>query len=211
MNDFTRLILFGLILTCIGQACTERRLTPKEYANYVKDPKNGLIKRCSTTAGVYLEAFYQPPTYTALIQLKRSAMTSALLSEQIEKNNAFHHFMLTIGSTDNLPIHEALTSLKRDTKPLSKKIQHLQYTAQPNFYLLSSRDSIPCAFYHVQSSGSIDNQYHILLAFENKGSQFDQNQEERFTLIFNDSVWFDQKFAFEFDKNKLQQSPKLKI
>jgi|SRR3989339_341374 len=211
MNNFVRLKWLGLILIWACQACSEGNLTPKEYVNYVKDPKNGLVKRCTTDAGVYMEAFYQPPVYTALLQLKNTILTDKALSEQINKNSGFHHILFSIGSAGSQPINETLMTLSENKMPLSEKNHHIQYNAQSSFYLLSNRDSIPCTFYHVQSTGSIDNQYHMILAFENGGSHLDKNLDDHLTLVFDDTFWFDQKFAFEFDQNKLQQSPKLKI
>lgn len=206
---FFRLIPLGIYLPVMFLACKQDYLKPSNYVHYIKDVDNGFIER-RDTMDLLLQAFYQPPEYFSLIQMKPGKVDYSLLSENIRRNSNFYHFNLTIGSVSGKPIDEILKNLiTNDGESFDIKKQHMLYNMQNYFSLATEKDSLPCTFYHAQLTGRIDNAYHFTLAFEADSAS--QKQSDVLRLIYTDSIWLKRRFDFAFNKNKINQSPGLKL
>lgn len=201
----------SLGLACLWIACSPDQLSPADYLRYVKDQDNGFIKRQDHLAGMFLEAFYQPPEFVSLLAWRRKEIQQEALHAEIEKNSNFYHFFFTIGSNDERPIDEILRKTDIGTKSFDAKRQQMLYQTQPSFSIFLEGDSIPCTFCHAQLSGKIDNAYHFIIAFEPDAATHMRHRNKNLTLVYNDSIWFQKRFEFNFDINKISQSPKLKI
>lgn len=201
----------SLLLLCSLTQCTPDVLSPSEYVRYVRDPDNGFIERQGHPSGAYVEVLYQPPEYIAVTQQRGKSLVSTEIKNEIDQNSTFYHLFLSIGSDSGVPINDILKNAGGVNQSFADKKQQMLYGAQNSFSLLVGSDSIPCVFYHAQLSGNIDNAYHFVLAFEADSSSMIQNKNKDFTLVYNDSIWFQKRFDFTFDRTKIDQSPKLKI
>lgn len=208
-HAFPKMIPIGVCLLLMHLGCKQDYLKPADYIRHVKDADNGFIER-RDTLNLFVEAFYQTPEYFSLIQLDPGKIEDALLSENITKNTTFYHFNVTIGSVSGNPIDEILKStIINDEKKFEMKKQQMLYNMQNSFFLKTEKDSLPCAFYHAQLTGKIDNAYHFTLAFETDSVL--QKQSNVLQLVYKDSIWLQKRFDFNFNKNKINQSPGLKI
>lgn len=206
-----RMIGVGIPFLCVFFGCTPDILTPSDYIKYVRNPNNGFIERHNHPSGAYIEAFYQPPEYVALTQLRNRVPGDSILSYEIERNSSFYHIFLTIGSESGSPIDELLKKVNDGKQSFEERKQFMLYKAQNCFSLQVNGDSLPCVFYHAQMTGKIENAYHFVVAFEIDSARIGLNQNKDFTLIYTDSIWFQKRFDFAFDKYRIDQSPRLKI
>lgn len=203
-------ICLGMI--CLWTACAKDQCSPVEYLLYVKNEDNGFIRRQDYPTGAFLEAFYQPPEFISLMALgQQKAVQKEVLNAEIEKNANFCHFFFTIGSNDTQSIDAILQKKDKDNESFDAKKQQMIYQTQSCFSLLLDGRTIPCAFSHAQLDGRINNSYHFILAFELDSAAHTLYRNKNLTLIFNDSIWSQNKFEFDFDIKKISQSPKLKI
>lgn len=195
---------------CIFYGCRPDYLKPADYVRYVRDSDNGFIQR-QDQADVFIEAFYQPPEYAALMQISPGELSEPRLKKEMEGNSTFYQFMLSLGSATAAPVDEVLTKSNNGAEGFDAKKQKMLYRLQHSFALLAGKDSLRCVFYHAQPSGKIDNAYHFILAFEADSAKIVENKSENLTLVYLDSLWFQKRFDFVFDKNKINQSPGLKL
>jgi hypothetical protein len=203
-----RPVVFAVLVFWVCPGCRPDSLKPAEYVQYIKKPGHGFVER-QEDSGIFLEAFYQPPEYVALTRLKAENLNNSTLSEETNKSAAFYQFVLSVGSAKAVKVDEMLAKIADDGEPFGTKKQRMLYGLQNSFSLLAERDSLPCVFYHAQPSGNIDNAYHFILVFE-PGNEKGRS-EENLTLIYHDSIWLQKRLEFVFDKNKINQSPKLKL
>lgn len=210
-NATFRFISIGVTLLFLVVGCSQDSLTSANYIRYVKDPKNGFIEKQNLPSGAFVEALYEPPEYVALAQLRNKRTVDSILIAAIDQNSEFYHFFLTIGSESGVPIDELLKKTMGGTFSFEERKQQMLYKAQGCFSLLVNGGSLPCIFYHTQLSGQLANAYHFIVAFEVDPAYERLNQRNDLTLIFNDSIWFQKKFEFTFDRNRINQSPRLKI
>lgn len=199
-----------LCIHCVFCSCTPDDLPPADFVRYIRDPNNGFVERQKQT-DIFIEAFYQPPEYIALMQIPPEDLSEFRLKKEIEKNSTFYQFMLSLGSASATPIDEILSKASNGEDGFEAKKLRMQYRLQNGFALITGKDSLPCVFYHVQPSGKIDNAYHFILAFEADSSMVIANRSENLTLVYKDSIWYHKRFDFVFDKNKISQSPRLKF
>lgn len=199
-----------IFLLCIFGGCKPDSLEPADYVRYIRDVDNGFIER-QDQPGLFLEAFYQPAEYVALMEVSQENLDDTLFKASIAGNSTFYRFILSIGSVSSMPIDEALQKVNSSDVPFDTRKQRMLYQLQNRFCLLAGGDSLPCVFYHAQPSGKINNAYQFILAFESDSSTIVSDRNKDLKLVYLDSLWCNKRFEFVFDRNKINQSPRLKL
>lgn len=191
--------------------CSPDSLRPTEYVQYIRNPKHGFIEH-HEQSDIFIQAFYQPPEYAALMQIAPEDMNDSLFTAELGRGSSFYHFMLSVGSNSEIPIDEALRkALPQGGASFEDKKIRMLYNIQNSFALVTGKDSLPCVFYHAQSAGKVDNAYHFTLAFESDSSTMKAQRNTDLVLIYKDSLWLQKRIEFVFDKNKINQSPSIKL
>ncbi len=191
-------------------ACEPDYLSPSGYIRYIRNPEHGFIKKEAANS-LSVEAFYQPPTYLALLKSKPGNIDAKQLQEEIERQSAFFQFFVSIRPTRNIPIDEQLAKVSASEDSFRIRKEHMLYRLQNCFTLETEIDSIPCHFYHVQPSGKIDNAYHFIVVFETNPLQSTPLNPTDLKLTYRDSLWVHRQFDFQFSRNSIDNSPKLKL
>lgn len=190
--------------------CHPEYLTPDAYVEYIRNPKNGFVQQ-ESLGGITVEAFYQPPPYTAIINLNEENTKSIDIQHAIDRNAQFYQFLVSIRSTSNLPIDERLAAVNTSQDSFRIKKECMMYRMQNCFTIVLERDSLPCIFYQAQPTGKIDNAYHFIVVFESDSSALNMKRAKDWKLLYRDSLWFHRQFEFVYNKQLLENIPQLKL
>lgn len=207
--------IYGLLLAAIWllNSCQKENMAgPLDYMRYVRNPDNGYIKHYnSTNDNLSVTAFYNPLLYVLLSKNKNIDKDKLRL---IEKENNFYQFLLTFSTEKNESIKDHLQNL------LNAKIgqvggtyeptanAYLDFGMQANLKLAFAGDTVPCAFYHAQATGQVDNAFQIIAIFENNRAQY---RHEDLTLIIDKLPWMGHSIHFVFQKKSIEITPTLKM
>jgi hypothetical protein len=204
-------LLCCLMIIAAASNCSSDALKPSAYIQYVKNRNNGFVQH-HVLPGGFIETLYQPSEYFALMQLTPEELNDSLLAKEIKQHDQFYYFDVMIGSNSDQTVDDMLKKAVDGKQEIfDKKKERMLYGMQHDFSLVLGQDSLPCVFFLAQQQGKIDNAYHFILAFELDSTQLQLSQNNDFTLVLQDTSWFNKRFEFAFDQQKINQSPKLKL
>lgn len=204
------MILFQLFGILALNSCRPDYLPPSGYVKHIRNPENGFIQK-ETVSNLSVEAFYQPPEYIALMQSKPGEVNEKDIENTIERYANFYQFLVSIKPDNNIPVDEQLIKIVESEDSFRIKKEYMLYRLQHCFSLISEHDTLPCAFYHAQPGGKIDNAYHFIVAFEKSTPNAVLKRSQDFKLIYRDPIWFQRNFNFVFNNNFIDNTPKLKL
>lgn len=202
---------FILTAFCAFVSCQkENAVGPLDYLRFVRNPDNGYIKYYSNTNdNLSITAFYNPPLY---VLLNKSKNINKLQS--IDKKTNFYQFLLTFTTKDNEPIKNHLQNLLNPNLAQEggayeqSANAYLDFGMQPHLKLAIAGDTLPCAFYHAQATGQVDNTYQIIAIFENYRTI---NKHYDLSLIIDKLPWIEHSINFVFQKKSIEITPDLKL
>jgi hypothetical protein len=207
---------FPILLLCFFSSvhlkCTQDDIGLKSYSTYLKDEKNGLLKRC-TSGSLLFELSYLTPEMLIYQKLSAGDIKKADFENSVRDAAEFTQFALAIKSSrPGESVREALKRVADENAASNEAVQNLiAYGLQQNLSLVSSTDSLLPVFYQYIPNGTIGNAYNAVLAFERKSDRNALQSGQEFTVRISPCILNKETITFTIKENDILQLPKLTI
>jgi hypothetical protein len=203
--------LVGLCFLLILGACGKKDLA--DYAHYLTDATSGLTQKQSK-GKMGFSVTYQPLDFVAGRQLEANKRNKS----SFEKAKAAYLGMQYV----NFELYtEGVAAGQNALKQLIEKqvgeekwtetLSYYNFGMQPDLGIISGIDTLPCAFYHLEQTGNLGNRLRFFVGFKDDKKLVKPNFTNDLRLYYFDRTMSKDTLYFIFSKDKLNQTPDLKL
>ena len=200
---FTAFLIIG--------ACGKKEVA--EYAHYLTDTDSGLIQKQSRNK-MQFSATYQPIDFVAGKKLEGNERNAVGLEKarQIYLGLQYLNFEIYTegGAAGQNSLKQLIEKQVREAKWV-ETMAYYNFEMQGDLGLISGIDTLPCALYHLEQTGNLDNRMRFLLGFKDDKKLSKPNFPNDLKLYYIDRMVTKDTLYFTFTKDKLNQSPDLKL
>ncbi len=198
---------FFIILT----ACGKKDLA--EYAHYLTDAASGLTQKQSK-GKMGFSATYQPLDFVAGRQLEAEARNESGLkkAEAAYLGMQYVNFELyTEGAAAGQNTLKQLIEKQVGEAQWAETLSYYNFGMQSDLGLVSGIDTLPCAFYHLEQTGNLGNRMRFFVGFRDDKKLMKPHFIDDLRLYYFDRTVSKDTLYFTFSKDKLNQTPDLKL
>ena len=201
-----RLKNIGCLLSILLLAsCGKDVLAPKEYANYIRNEKNGL-QVSKTIDGFEFSLLYKPVEYIALMQDKDENISKSVLDEKTKPMQGMQYYTFTIKTESGQELMREGISAENE---YYERLDYIVSYMQNDISLIDGKDTLPCALFHYERNYNIAPQNNFVLGFEIPKAE--ENTVTDKTLVFNDQILGIGKLMLTINSNAIKNIPQLKL
>jgi hypothetical protein len=187
---------WAFFIVVILYSCSEVKLKPSEYIDWVNNKENGLILE-KTIGEIKYELQYQPADYIIASRGNETIDYDTLKSELQHNQNYCLRISNAKGNTNVM--HNVVAN---QNEYLSLDY-FLSYEFQNNIHLISAEDTIRCGNYHFVNTRGMTPYVEMLFSFP-----MEENKKERTIYIF-DNAFGSGPVQFTFSSNTVSNIPTL--
>lgn len=188
--------VLGLVF--ILSSC-EKSLEQKDYAAYVTNPENGL-KKTQVIGDFEISALYEPVDF--ILSKEFSLEDKQGIEQRRTELASFEHFQFRIKLLEggNILNHDETMSCNE-----SSRVNHFSFEATGDFMLIAGGDTLPCKLAHYSRNYNLTPTIDLTLSFPKA------NETNDLKLIYTDSQFSIGKVKFLFERERIEDTPALKI
>ena len=193
-----KILFLFIIITFFS--CKKKTLSRDDYAEYVTNEDNGLIKKQEFNGGITVELLYQPLEYIYLKERKESAISLKDFENwKIEKTNyEFYILRLRSNKTNEISQHNA-----SNFGEYTQTLDYLISDFQNDIVKVTGKDTLACLLYHYERNFGISANNNFSLIF----SKDKQNTDK--TIVIDLKMYDLGNVKFKFTKEDIDNLPKL--
>jgi hypothetical protein len=201
-----RIFLTVVVLGIVFHSCTKGELAPKEYAEYLRDSKNGLHEVIINDP-YKIDIQYKPAQYQAFLEIRNQTSPEKELFKKL--TSSFENtiqFTLRISRTDSSSL------IPKDTTEKAYRLQdYFTYFMKEHISFRTSKQTFPCQIYHHQQSFGISPYEEFLIGFEIPKNTRNEEYIPSGTLVLKGGFIPDLDFEYQLERNDVKKIPQLKI
>ncbi len=152
-------LIYVFSILILGSCTT--RLETKEYVEYVRNPKNGLVIR-NSFGDMVVEIQYEPSDYLALKELRGIKLNDAEFAKVKERFQDYIYFKTEIYSNRGM-LFGSIDSLTKESYDSQLKFHFNDYA-----YLVNCSDTLKCLMSQYDNTGGVGDRYSFEMIFEKK-------------------------------------------
>ena len=201
----------GFCLLMLLTACGQKDMAT--YAQYLKQPDSGLMQKQSRS-GLGFAASYQPLDFVVGKSLSNQERTAEGLTKARPDYVGLQYFDFDIYTEGGYKGQNALKdAMEKQVKPegMTATMTYYAFGMQPDLGLIVGTDTLPCALYHLEQTGSWGQKMHFLVAFKDDSKVQTPQFKEDMRLYYHDKIFSNDTLFFTFTKADLNRIPDLKF
>jgi hypothetical protein len=184
--------------------CTPKVAGPKDYVNFIKNPKNGLCPE-KIIRDYTFRFQYLPIEYAALREQDLEQLDYTKYEQDKKSMQGLIHVNFYIQAENE-------SVLKKDVKSeeeIYERIEYFSYRVQKDFYLLYGDDTLKCLICHFERTYELSPYLTFILGFEDRISN--QKNYQDLTLVYKDNLLGTGPVRIAIKGKFLRKIPELKI
>jgi len=183
---------------------TPKFLSPANYVNWVKDPKNGLQKE-KQIKDLIFSLLYQPAEYVICQDRKKESISSEELKKELDAHSELEYYNLKIGAKDYNG--ELLKYDLESGHDYKERVEYYAFKFEKDIKMVVGIDTVPCSIFHFERTFDVAPYSSFLLGFKiplkNKG-------KDR-TIVIDDKIFNKGTVKFLFSEKRISTLPKLEV
>lgn len=179
-------------------------LKPSDYFNWFNS-KICSVSKWEKSDPMLFNVIYHSEDYMVLSELNGEAINDEKVKTSRKNYKCCEHFLLKIFSDDT--VSEALSYKISNEQQYYDRIQYLNAEFGSRTYLIHGKDTLKCTFYHFERTYKMRPYISMNLIYEKKNI----NKIEPMVLVIEPTIFNQKQIRINFEKNDLDQIPKLKL
>ncbi|MCU0442346.1 MAG: hypothetical protein MUE96_08110 [Bacteroidia bacterium] len=196
-------MLFIILAGCGLSATKQLDLT--EYLKWYNS-KDCDLRNTKNIGDYTFISEYRPVDYMVASEMQKNDSYDQSTYDSLKVDfEGMHYFLLKIKTSD--PSKDILNYNLKETNEYFSRLQYFSELAQEDIYLISENDTVQCALYHFERTYNSSPYNNILIGFERNKS----NTDSQLKLCFNENALGNGMLYFNYSKDAITNSPKLKL
>lgn len=185
--------------------CNNVNLSPKSFLSYYQENKSDLTKSRSSDLLMF-DAEFMPTDVLAIRDMNdvKENFNTVEFGKNYKNYDSAYYFKFKIQTVDNSSMKKIIKSKEN----LAKINQYLMTDIQNDFVVEIGSKRINCGLINVEKDILLQNCFSFIMSFEK--NQFTEPLKEDITFIYNDNIFQNGILKFRFDKDKINNFPKIK-
>ncbi len=183
---------------------TPKLLSPANYVNWVKDPKNGLQKEKEINDLIF-SLLYQPAEYVISEDRKKENISAEELKTELDAHSELEYYNLKIGAKNYNG--ELLKYDLNNGHEYKDRVEYYAFKFEKDIMLIAGNDTLPCSIFHFERTFDVAPYSSFLLGF--KIPSKDKNKDR--SIVIDDKIFNKGTVKFFFSEKRIGTLPKLEV